>query len=226
LIAEMSFVVRSRSKLKNLSGWKKGDRIPERVSDFSQTLVAKCAADELKKDLDDVYDKLKEAFGFTRRELVAAEAEDGAGTIITPHFHYSVTVTHNPQELDGVVWQRTVNSITAPAHISSTAFSAVFDEVFDTLAFQLPSKVSIEDFIDAVEDARIPDLKIKYDREATYCEIQIAGAVGRITLEPERLSIVHDRRTQTKQLLGSFETVRKLVLDHNLSPVSFAEPLE
>ncbi len=226
LIAEMSFTVQTPVKLKSLSGWKKGDRIPDRVSDFSQTLVAKCAAEELKKDLDEVYDKLKAAFGFTRRELQAAEPNDGTGTIITPHFNYSVTVTHNPDDLDGAIWTRSVDSIKTPAQISSEAFAAVFDDVFNTLAFALPTKVSIEDFIDAVEEAKIADLKIKYDREATYCEIEVLGAAGTITLKPKSLSIVHERRTKTPLLLGSFETVRKLVQEHKLSPGAFAEPLK
>ena len=220
----MSFTIQTPVKLKSLPGWKKGDKIPDRVSDFSQSLVAKCAAEELKKDLDDIYDKLKSAFGFTRRELQAAEPNDGTGTIITPHFHYSVTVTHNPVDLESALWTRTVDSIKSPAQVSSNAFAAVFDDVFNTLAFALPAKVSIEDFIDAVEDAKVPELKIKYDREATYCEIEVPGAVGAVTLKPTSLSIVHQRRTKTPLLLASFESIRKLVQEHNLSPVSFAIP--
>lgn len=218
----MSFIHTSRAKLKNLSGWKKNDRIPDRLSDFSQTLVARCAADELKKDLDEIYDKLKEAFGFTRRELAAAEPHDGTGTITTPHFSYSITVTHNPEQLDEAFWRRTVESIKTPAKISSAEFSAVFDGVFNTLAFGLPTKVSIEDFIDEVEAAKIPELKIKYDRDATYCELQLQGAAGTITLRPQTLSIVHGQRTETQLLLRSFETVRSLVEDYKLSPISFA----
>jgi uncharacterized protein YajQ (UPF0234 family) len=226
LIAEMSFTVKAPVKLKNLSGWKKGDRLPDRVSDFSQSLVAKCAADELKNDLDEVYDKLKAAFSFSRRELQAAEPHDGTGTIMTPHFSYSVTVTHNHDDLDGALWTRSVDSIKTPAQISSKAFAAVFDDVFNTLVFALPTKVNLEDFIDAVEAAKSSDLKIKYDREATYCEIEVQGAVGTVTLKAKSLSIVHGQRTKTHLLLESFETVRKLVQEYKLSPGAFAETMK
>ena len=44
----------------------------------------------------------------------------------------------------------------------------MFDDVFDTLEFSLPNKMDIGTFIDAVEAAKLPDLKIKHDREATF----------------------------------------------------------
>lgn len=219
--AELTFVNQSRAKLKSLSGWKKNDRIPDRVGDFNQALVARCAAEELKKDLDDIYGKLKDAFGFTRRELTAAEPNDGTGTIITPHFSYSIIVVSNPEQLDEVIWTRTVDAIKTPSQISSPAFASVFDGVFNTLAFGLPCKISVEDFIDEVECAKIPELSIKYDREATYCDLQLPEATGVITLRPEMLSIVHKQRTETQALLRSFDLVRRLVEDYKLSPVSF-----
>lgn len=222
MTAAMTFVQKTRVKLKNLSGWKKNDRIPDRVGDFSQALVAKAAAEELTKDLDEVYAKLKEAFGFTRREISAAEPNDGTGTITTPHFSYSVTVSHNPEQLEEAIWTRTVDAIQTPAQVSSEAFSAAFDGMFSTLAFEMPTKVSIEDFIDEVEAAKIPELKIKYDRDATYCELQLQGAAGTILLTPQLLSIVHGQRTETQMLLRSFETVRRLVEDYKLSPIAFA----
>lgn len=221
LIAKISFINQSRVKLKSLSGWKKNDRIPDRAGDFTQTLVARCAAEELKKDLDEMFAKLKEAFGFTRRELTAAEPNDGTGTITTPHFNYSITVASNPEQLEEVIWTRTVDAIKTPAQISSPEFATVFDGVFNTLSFELPSKISVEDFIDEVEAAKISELKIKYDREATFCELQLPEATGLVTLRPETLSIVHKQRTETQTLLRSFDLVRRLVEDYKLSPVSF-----
>lgn len=216
LLTGMSFTMVDAEGLKSLSGWKTGNRIPDRYSGSAQAFVASCAADELKGDLDTAYSKLKRAFGFTRRELQAADPEDGTGTIITPHFNYSVTVALNPDELDEVLWTRTVDSIKTPAQVASPAFAEVFDGVFDTLEFLLPKAVIIEDFIDAVEAAKIPGVKLDYDREATYCELRLAGTVGTITLRAGSLSIVHDLPAATQQLLASFETVRKLVQKHQV----------
>ena len=224
LVAKMSFTIEDTEGLRSLSGWKKGYRIPDRHNDTTEAFAVRCAADELQADLDSVYDKLKNAFGFSRRDLEASDPVDGAGTIITPFFDYSVTVTLNPDDLDEVIWTRTVDSIKVPAQIASEAFAEVFDDVFDTLEFSLPTKVDIEAFIDAVEAAKLPDLTIKYDREATYCELCLQGAVGKVTLRPNSLSIVHKQPVETKNLIGSFDTVRKLVQKQSVPLIVFSTP--
>lgn len=221
MVTEMSFAVEDTKGLRSLSGWKKSHRIPDHYNHTTEAFAVSCAADELKADLDNVYEQLKDAFGFTRRELQTSELEDGTGTIITPYFNYSVTITLNPDELDAVIWRRTVDAIMVPEQIASEAFANVFDDVFDTLEFWLPTKVDIEDFIDATEAAKIPDLKIKHDRESTYCELQLEGAVGTVTLKSQSLSIVHDQPKETQQLIGSFDTIRKLVRKHNVPLISF-----
>lgn len=225
LVTEMSFTVEDAVGLRSLTGWKKSYRIPDRHSDTTVAFAAKCAAEDVKADLDGVYEKLKDAFNFTRRELQTSDPEDGTGTIITPYFNYSVGVSLNSEELDEVVWTRSVHSIKVPAQIASEAFAEVFDEVFDTLEFSLPARIKLEDFIDAVEAANIPDLKIKHDRDASFCKLHLNGAEGAVTLTPWSLSIVHDVPKETQQLIASFYTVRKLVKKYEVPLISFTSPV-
>lgn len=220
LVTEITFRTKSARRLTALAGWKKGYRIPDRYSDMAESFVVKCAADDLKEELQRVYEKLKHAFGFTRRELEVSQPDDGTGTITTPYFNYSVTVTLNPDTLDEVVWTRTVDSIQEPTQVASQAFAEVFDDTFNTLEFSLPIKVDIESFIDAIEAARLPDVQIEYDHAATYCQLRLRGVVGAVTLQPRSLSIVHTRSQPTQQLIKSFDAVRKLVQQHNM-PLSF-----
>lgn len=222
LVTEMSFTVEDIEGLRSLSGWKKSYRVPDRLNDTTELFAIRCARDELKSDLDSVYGRLKEAFQFSRRDLEVTEPESGFGSIITPYFNYSVSVALNPAELDEVIWTRTVDGIKVSAQITSEAFSKVFDDVFDTLEFSLPTRMNIENFIDAVEAAKIPDLTIKHDREATYCELQLKGAVGKVTLRSKSLLIVHEQPKETQKLIASFETVRKLVHRHNVPLIVFA----
>lgn len=226
MVTEMSFVIEKPQRLKSLSGWKNSHRLPDSYSQTTVAFAVGCAADELKTDLDRVYDQLRDAFGLTRRQLEASLPDDGTGTIVTPYFSYSVTITLNPNELDEVIWTRTVDAIRVPQQIVSEAFANVFDDVFDTLKFSLPTKVDVEDFIDAAEAAEIPGLKIKYDREATYCELQLQEAVGTVTIKPQSLSIVHDRPQATQQLLKSFDIVRKLFQKHDVPLIFFAAPVK
>jgi hypothetical protein len=212
----LGFTAKVDQRLTSLSGWRKTYRIPDRYTDSTQSFVSNCASDELKKDLDSVFEALKRAFKFGRRDLVVSQPEDGTGSIITPYFNYSVHIELNADDLGEVIWIRTVDSIVAPEQISTAAFSEVFDGVFDTLELSLPTKVQIEDFIDAVEAARITDVSLDYDRDATYCDIQIAGANGILRLSPGQLSLSHSAPTKTAKLIESFVTTWNLIQKQSL----------
>jgi hypothetical protein len=141
---------------------------------------------------------------------------DGTGTINTPYFYYGITVALNPDNLEEVIWTRSVDTIKNAAEIRSSAFGSVFDGVFDTLEFSLPKAVNIEAFIDSIEAAKVPRLKIAYDRACTYCAIQLQSGAGTVTVKPRSLSIVHNRRKKTQQLIASFDTVCKLVNQYHV----------
>jgi hypothetical protein len=221
LVTEISFTSEEIDSIKNLSGWKKHYKVPSNDSHTTQSFAAGLATKELKDDLDDVYDKLKDAYGFARRDLDAPEPDSGGGSILTPYFDYSVSIVLNPDDLSEVIWTKTVTNIKEPAKVASEAFGEVFDGVFDTLEFSLPKRVKIEDFIDAVEAAKIPEVEVQHDRGATYCTLEIEGAEGKISVTSDSLSITHDTAKETKELIASFNTVRALAARYNVPMLSF-----
>jgi hypothetical protein len=224
LVAELSFVAQQSTGLKSLSGWKRSYSIPDQCNDSSDRFTAKLAAEELSQELDTMYEALKSAFKFSRRDLDAADPIEGAGTIITPHFHYSVSARLNPADLSEVLWTRTVDTIKTPAEVASVAFAKVFDGMFDTLEFSLPVALDMEDFIDAFESAELTDVKISYDREATYCELHFPGAYATVMLEPGCLTIVHERPQNMQQLIESFNSVQQLLGQYHVPLISFTPP--
>jgi hypothetical protein len=212
----VSFVGETASRVKSLSGWKKTHSAPDGASARDQAYVAGIAAGELKKDLDAVYDALKQAFGFKRRELEVAEPADGTGTIVTPFFSYSISVSLDADDPTEVVWTRTVDNISEPRQIACEAFAEVFDGKFRKLQFALPSRVDVEDCIDAIEDAEIAGLGVDYDREATYCELRFADAVGAIRITAETLAITEKHAAKVGRLLLSLKSMQELVREHGL----------
>jgi hypothetical protein len=148
--------------------------------------------------------------------LSVAEPVDGTGTIVTPFFSYSISVSLNAADPTAVVWTKTVDSISEPRQIASEAFAEVFDGVFSTLQFALPNRIDVEDCIDAIEDAEIANLKIEYDREATYCELRFAEAAGTIKITADTLAVVEKRPAKISTLLNSLKTMQELVRKHEL----------
>ena len=216
LFQRVSFVAEVTKPLKSLSGWTKSVRVPDQANDSAQRLVADISKSELTQELDAVYDSLKQAFGFKRRDLSVAEPADGTGTITTPHFSYSISIAPNPADTSQVIWTKTVDGIQAPGEIDSQAFAEVFDNVFRTLQFSLPTSVDVEDFIDALEAAEIANLKITYDREATYCELRFAETPGAVRVTADTLAIVQNHPAKISTLIQSLNAMQQLVKQHNL----------
>ena len=216
LFQRVSFVAEVTKPLKSLSGWTKTHRIPDQANDRAQELVANLSSSELKQDLDSIYDSLKHAFSFKRRDLSVAEPADGTGTITAPNFSYSISVALNPADTSQVIWTKTVDNIQAPAEVLSAPFSEVFDNVFNTLQFSLPTPVNVDDFIDAIEAAEISDLQIDYDRDATHCELRFAETPGAVRVTSDTLSIVQTHPAKISTLLHSLQAIQSLVHRHNV----------
>jgi len=212
----VSFVGEVASRVKDLSGWKKSYSVPDAASSRDQAFIASTSANELKQDIDAVYDALRQAFGFKRRELSVAEPADGTGSIVSPLFSYSISVSLNAANSTEVIWTRTVDSISEPRVVATEAFAQVFDGVFRTLQFALPGRVDVEDCIDAIEDAEIADLSIDYDREATYCELRFAEASGAIRITATTLAISEKGPAKISALLYSLKAMQELVRKHEL----------
>ncbi len=216
LFRRVSFVTEVASRVKSLSGWKKTHRPPDPAASGSHEYIAGISTGELKQDLDSVYNALKQAFDFKRRDLSVAEPADGTGTITTPFFSYSISVSLNTTDPADVIWTKTVDNIREPRQVASAPFAQVFDGVFRTLQFSLPSSVDLNDCIDALEDAEIKNLDVSYDRDATYCELRFAGATGAIRITTDSLSIVEKHPAKIGTLIQSLRATQALVREHSV----------
>jgi hypothetical protein len=216
LFRRVSFVTEIPNPVKSLSGWKKTHRPPDPAASGSQEYIAGISAAELKQDLDTVYNALKQAFAFKRRDLSVAEPADGTGTITTPFFNYSISIALNPADPADAIWTKTVDNIREPGQVVSASFAEVFDGVFRTLQFSLPNPVDLNDCIDAFEDAEIKNLDVNYDRDATYCELRFASATGAIRITADSLAIVEKHPAKIGTLIESLRTAQALVREHSV----------
>jgi hypothetical protein len=216
LFRRVSFLAEKPTPLKTLSGWNKSHSVPEASSSRAQDYIAGISTSELKQDLDTIYESLKQAFKFKRRELSVAEPADGTGTIATPFFNYSISIALSPDAPSQAIWTRTVDGITEPREVAAPAFAQVFDGVFRTLQFSLPQPIDVENCIDAIEDADISNLEITYDRDATYCDLRFKEAASTIHITAGALSIVEKSPATISTLFHSLRTLQELVRDHNL----------
>ncbi|HEX3598790.1 MAG TPA: hypothetical protein VHU84_01535 [Lacipirellulaceae bacterium] len=216
LFRRVAFVTEVATRVKSLSGWKKTHRAPDQADGRAQEYIAGISAGELKQDLDSVYSALKQAFDFKRRDLSVADPADGTGTIITPFFSYSISISLNTADPAEAIWTKTVDNIQEAGQVISAPFAQVFDGIFRTLRFSLPSPVDLNDCIDAIEDAEISNLDVSYDRDATFCELRFAGATGAIRITADSLAIVEKHPAKIGTLIQSLTAMQALVREHSL----------
>jgi len=206
----------THQRLRDMPGWKRTHRKPERADSANNAFIGSLAEEALTRDLDNVFGGLKKAFSFKRRDVVAEQPTAGAGSILTPYFNYSISVELNPEDLTEVVWTRQVDAIRQPAQLATPAFEEVFESAFDTIDCTFPAPIDLEAFVDAVEEAELPDLVIDYDREVTYCNLELHGAAGDLRLTSGLLSIEHKGSTPVSTLVESFEMIRSFVFENGI----------
>src|SRR5258708_36761382 len=106
-LKRIAFRVESAGRVKNLRGFVKGHSIPDRDSASARKFIVRIAEDDVKADIDETYQSIRESFGFKRRQLEAS-IEDGAGVIRTPRFDYSVSVHLETDKPAAVLWRREI----------------------------------------------------------------------------------------------------------------------
>jgi hypothetical protein len=200
-------VFRSESvgRVKDLAGFRKTHTVPDRANDWARKYVNRIAAPDIKADLDNTFDMIREQFGYKRKDVDASAERDGMGFIRTPDFEYTVSVDVNPDDPSEVVWRREVGRLTDPGFVRSEGFSAVFGSMFDRLVFEFAVPVDVAEFVDRIEDAPPEGVKVTVASGSDAAEIRLAGFAGRVTLTREAVEI-GGRAGSSAGLLDQFLT--------------------
>ena len=162
-------------KVRSLSGFAKHHRVPDDVNDTTERFVARIGSKEVEAEIDEVFDLLRNKMGYSRQEL-SSNTESGAGSIITPDFDYSVTMTLDSDDPSTAILSRVLSNIKTPNLIDSPEFGEVFAKRFSSLELTLKEKIKIDEWIDKIEmlkgQGQLADMQIDYPRDSSYCEIR------------------------------------------------------
>jgi len=196
------------TRVRDLSGFRRSHRIPEEDSDRARDFVAKIAADEINRDLDERFSDFRRVLGLKRTQMQVSDADAGAGFIRTPEFTYQVSIALDPDEASQALWRRQVAEFLDPQPLLSDEFHRVFGTLFDTVEFEPPEPVDLEDFIDHIEDRPSDDLSVDYDRSATWCRVSALSHHAEMTVYQDRVSVRSLQPGSPSVLLQSFFAVR------------------
>src|SRR5262249_30034122 len=75
-----------RDRIRNLAGFQKNFKLPDAATPSAQKWIYRLAADDLRREVEDTYNALREHLGFKRKDLESTVGTDGLGFIRTPNF--------------------------------------------------------------------------------------------------------------------------------------------
>ena len=193
----------SGGRVKELSGFRKSFQLPEVASPSARKFIAKCATDDLREDLNRLYESAREHLGYKRKDIDTSIDAEGFGNLRTPDFEYTIRLTLDKDNPTQVTWRREVGAFSDPGFLRGPGFQSLFGRLFDQLVFEFDQPVDVEAWIDRLEDKPQPGLKLHVESDGSACEITLAGFAGRMRVDRTALT-VRGRGHDSAGLLDQF----------------------
>lgn len=190
--------------VKTLNGFRKHLRLPNKGDTLSEKFIADLAESDLNEDLDEAFSKLRSGFGLKRKELTATEPMGNFGEVATPGFTYEVSVSPIEGESANVLWRRAISRIANAESVTCPEFEKTFGKQFNILEVVLEEPIEVEDVIDEVEDCDDPDVKVDYEKDASWCNITFRGRKESIYVQADKIRVSSGAEIAPSDLIEIF----------------------
>jgi len=191
------------TKVKDLRGFRKSFQIPDFAGPSSRKFIAKCASEDIRADVDAVYEAARAHLGYKRKDIDTIAGQDGFGSLRTPDFEYTVTATLDKTDPSRVSWRRELGQLSDAGFVRGPGFEAVFGTAFDQLAFEFAKPVDVEAFIDRLEDSTPAGVTLHVASDGGAFELSLTKFAGRVRVERTALT-VRGRAGNSAGLLDQF----------------------
>ena len=209
----LSFTEQRTEQIKQLPGFQKGYRVPTSDNPSDQKFIAKIAEPILDDDLQETFSALRKAFGLKRKEISVDGPFEGGGIVSTPFFDYEVRVQIDAETPSRVIFSRSITGILDFAKLVDDPFDDVFGKRFSTLIVEVENELDLETIVDTIEDEAPDGISVDYDKDLTWCEIQVLGSTATIVAEAYSIRVESVRETTPKQLLDLFTDIQQQFME-------------
>ena len=209
----LSFTEQRTEQIKQLPGFQKGYRVPTSDNPSDQKFIAKIAEPILDGDLQETFSALRKAFGLKRKEISVDGPFEGGGIVSTPFFDYEIRVQIDAETPSRVIFSRSITGIRDFAKLVDDPFDDVFGKRFSTLIVEVENELDLETIVDTIEDEDPDGISVDYDKDLTWCEIQVLGSTATIVAEAYSIRVESVRETTPKQLLDLFTDIQQQFME-------------
>ena len=195
--------------IKQLEGFQKHHRVPTASSAGDQRYVCELAEPQIDADMQGVFSALRKSYGLKRKEISVDGPADGGGFVTTPFFCYQVQVQQDEETPSKVIWVRSITEITEPARVFAGPFDEVFGQQFSVLEILTRQPLELEAIVDHIEDLESDDIDVDYDKDLTWCELNVLGSTTNVRLSESCIRVVNRAEVTPEELLESFLDIQK-----------------
>lgn len=198
-------------KIVKLSGFIRGRHtVPKENSHYAESFITKVAKSEIKEEIESISNQLKK-LNYKRKQKEVF-VNEGAGSISTPDFLYSVIIQQSTEDPSDYVMIRQMEGLKNSKIIDNSEFNEIFSNHFDELRFQIGNKIDIEALIDRVEDLDNENIDVVYDdADLSYCVLKISGIAEEILVRSDSISITYYIKTSPRNLALAFKESYKAI---------------
>jgi hypothetical protein len=207
--SSIRFVELRNEQVKQLPGFQKHHKVPTGTSDYEQKMVAGLAEPILDEDLQETFSALRKAYGLKRKEISVDGPFEGGGIVTTPFFNYEIKVEIDEEHPSRVIFSRSITNISEFSRVVAGPFDDVFGKRFSILFVDTEAELDLESVVDTIEDAESDSVKVDYDKDLTWCEIQVLGSTATVVVQADMIRVESVRETTPKELLELFTDIQQ-----------------
>jgi len=216
VIADLRFIGRENGPVKSLSGFnKKRHTLPDAANAATNAFLARLCAPELAERGEALFQAVREAMGYKRREIsLTLDNDSGLARLCAQDFALEIFYALESGAPEFYAVTQTLLDARTSELLHNAAFNEVFARAFSELSFILKKGVQVEAVIDAVEalgevgkPSQSP-LRVSYPSDCSVCEIAVEGVEARVRCTGASIDMVFARAGSPLELLREFAAVR------------------
>lgn len=162
-----------QGRVRQLKGFQKNiHREPDAHNAATESFIRKVGSAEVERQATELFQDLRHAFGYTRREL-EYQCEGGSALLRTPHFTVSLLIEQDPETAR--LWNLTtdVSRFEDSSQLLEAPFLSVFQNRCCSFLLELPQPIDVAAQIDHIESNTELAAFLEYPPDASWLSLTL-----------------------------------------------------
>ncbi len=205
-----------RGRVRELRGFTKPKTSLSTHNDWERDFVEKAGAAEVTAHATEIFEQLREAFRYKRKDLNFTNIASSA-SIKGPDFDVNISLSQDPEDAERYLLSTEVRSFRNSEVIDDPNFLAIFTKYCRRIEFELEANIDLESKIDDIEEIDALAANLDYDPECTEFTLKLPQAGINIHATGARMIFSLDAPGDLKLLLGNAQKAFKQLSGNHIN---------